>query len=221
MRAFTIAVFIFLSGVGASHAVPISYDFTATATNQTGFFATTGTTMVTGTVTFDTALVDSFPGDGENDRFRSDTPAANQSLIFAMSVTNGAVTRSASRTNNLFTELLETDRPISGPTSKRWLLFILDGVGTTAQISLNAGPGFYGTGNGNLTDMPADPTTLNLGALVSQANFLARPGGRIDFNILSFSPSSTSVPGPAGLPLLGAGLLAVGLIRWRVKGRVA
>ena len=217
MRLFSMAVIFGLMTAGAVQAAPITFNFTGTVTGTpTGVFIGQGS-AVTGSLTFDTGLLDSFPSNGTSDFFGSSEPG-NTGFVFSMSVTNGAITRSYSATDNSVTFLQQLDS--SG--GELWRFRVFPSNDESTEILLFADNGLYGSGVSNLTDMPVDPTTLNLSAVTNQTNFLVAPDGQIIFNVLSFSPvTPMSVPAPAGLPILGTGLLAVGLIRRRVKGRVA
>lgn len=220
MRSFFTGILFTLVTAGAVQAAPVTFNFTGTATNQAGVFSS-GPSTVTGSVTFDTGLVDSLPGDGFQDFFNSTAPE-NTAFTFAMSVTNGAVTRSVSVTNAADTFLQQIDG-FAPPGQDRWVLNIEDSI-AEAQIELldSLSPlALYGPGDGTLTDTPVGPSSLNLSQLTASSAAFFGLDGLIEFDITSFSPASTGVPGPPALPLLGAGLLAVGVMRRRVKGQVA
>ena len=204
--------FLVICAVAPVHAVPVVFDFTGTLTAQTGVFDGQGT-VVSGSLGYDTDMFDSFPGSTGFDRFES---ASNCGRLFFMSVTVGSISRSVSTTCDLsaISALIQVDQL----TGDEWAFQVFNANDLRGNISLFAAGVFpfdlYGPGDGNLTNTPVAPTSLDLGVVFEDQSFFSAPDGTIDFTVTSFSSvSAASVTAPIGLACLAVALFATSASR--------
>jgi hypothetical protein len=221
---------LLLVGILASqsaNATPITFNFTGTATNTTGIFAGQGT-AVTGFYTFDTALVDTFPGDATNDWFQNHTPVGNQGLTFEISLTLGSVTRTTA--NNLNPATFGHHRVIwrDGASMDQFEIRAIHVTSSDDDAALNledftpSPPDGVAAGSGNLTDTPilTAPNIALFDTVIGNSFYRSwNSSGVNDGTVIFTLTSITPIPEPSTALLLATGLAALAVGRRRLSTR--
>jgi len=210
-------------GSRATQATPITFNFGGTATNASGIWA--GATSLTGSFTYDSALVDLNQGDSFNDTFRADT-LANQGFAWEITVTANGVTRSTSTNQNIAGTLHHFLQVLDDPTEDRWFLQAdkLAASDDFAQLLLQdfvpSPPDGITAGSGNLTDMaPTTAPNPGLFSVNTSSIYQAFTDNGMFEGALEYRLDTISiVPVPPAVWLFGSGLIGlIGIARRRRK----
>lgn len=218
---FTVLIPLLIYAAPASlQAALLTFNFTATVDSATGIWADQGS-VVTGSYSYESDLVDDFPTNTSIDLFVSNSP--NEGAVWDLTVTVGNVTQTSSDNFNNpgsahhLMEVRDTDQEDSF-TFAAVRVFPGDDDAAIRLIDTPAG-GVDGIapGSGSLTDTPLSTAPDVTLFETATGEWIARNTsneqiGRLDFTVTSI----TLVPIPPALYLFGSGLLGlVGISRQR------
>lgn len=217
-RLFLKLIFLIAFSVSPSHASPLTLEYIGTATAATGIFAGQGA-EVSGTIHFDSELVDSGGfGNPNFDNFQM-SAGANQTFEMFMTIEIGAVNWTTEDNGDPpFT--LKNIQQFDGPTADIWFFeippdptFANDSEGRI-ELRTDGPSNALLPGTGGLTDEVLVPMPENFDSAIGF--FAARGTSSAVLGQLNFTVDEITVPEPAlGVGVLTAALFLLGARRTR------